>query len=647
MLPGTRLTLTVTSNRPLARGRVRVTPLGRGAPVEVELTPVKGQTNMAAGALEVDQPAALEISVTDIAGLDAQQPHRGRVEMLEDRPPRMTVLEPGRQAVATPGQVIPLRVRAEDDFGVTQVQWFRSVNQSVARPHNMLAPTPPEAAEAAEMKEASATQLPGAGGRVDLDDRFDLASLGAKVGDRIDYFFESRDNQPGQANFSTTRVFSVTIISEADFEKLVRQRVAQGTLLEQYSMLAKHLRYAEQLGEELRKATQDAFDRDDDSPATQKKLAEQADAFAGAMTKYQMALKQMLSTPAYFEIESALREQLRPQQKMLENMQRTLDVSRDRNRQNGGPGAPDLSAMLEIANTLSRLSRETQQNIAQPAQRIAEVTRLMALAARFAQLTQQQQELLKLADRFKDRNEQFTRVEQLQLQEIAARQQRIADELAKLRKDIATQRAKLPEDPQLEDFKTQIDLFLTAIEQFNIAADLRAAQDQFATLRGADGYAAASRALENMKKLVSDSIIQAGRQGLQQCLRFQPQLQQQTLASLEDLLAALNGGIQSGGSGYGMYGEQYALYGPDVQLAGAPASASGTGDNDDASATGETQHVNVQSPGREPSLSGEFPKLLPGQLPGPAAGGGNYPLQYRQAVADYFQAVAQTEEPQP
>ena len=95
------------------------------------------QNTVVTGAFVLTQPVAFDLSVRDVGNLDSAEPKRGRFNILPDRPPRLFVLEPGRDAVATPNIRVPVRVQAEDDYAVTRVVWLRSHNQSLERPLNL------------------------------------------------------------------------------------------------------------------------------------------------------------------------------------------------------------------------------------------------------------------------------------------------------------------------------------------------------------------------------------------------------------------------------------------------------------------------------------------------------------------------------
>lgn len=172
----TVLHLRVASNRPLKSGTLELTPLLGGGSRTITLEPTPSNPTIVAGDASIDQAAAYTIGVTDVAGQDSAEPRKGRITIDKDHRPQIIVLEPGRDAVATPHVSIPVRIAAEDDYAVDHVVWFRGFNRSIDRPLRMAARA--------------------SGRRVETEGSFNLADLGVRPGDTIDYFFEAVDNDP-------------------------------------------------------------------------------------------------------------------------------------------------------------------------------------------------------------------------------------------------------------------------------------------------------------------------------------------------------------------------------------------------------------------------------------------------------------------
>lgn len=183
---GTKVNFRVASNRPLKQGQLTLTPVLGGKVTQLLLRP-EDQNNIVAGGFTLTEPVVFSIGVRDVTDLDSVDPRQGRFNLLPDERPRLFVLEPGRDAVATPSIKVPVRVEATDDYGITRVAWLRGLNRSIERPFNM---------KLALKNGAQAVEAAGA---------FDFAQLGVRPGDIIEYYFEAADNDPKGPNLALSR----------------------------------------------------------------------------------------------------------------------------------------------------------------------------------------------------------------------------------------------------------------------------------------------------------------------------------------------------------------------------------------------------------------------------------------------------------
>src|SRR6185503_14767851 len=232
----TRLSFRVASNRPLKDGQLSLTPVLGGKPVAVTLKS-EATNNIVFGSFTLTAPTLFTLSVRDVDGLECAEPKRGQFNISPDQRPRIAVLEPGRDAVATPNIKIPVKVQAEDDFGVTRVVWLRGHNRSIERPFGMkVAPQ-------------------GGLQKVEASGAFDMGQLGVRPGDVIEYFFEAADNDPRGPNIAFTRPYRLEIISEEQYKQVLLRMAAKKALFEPYFKLGNWLRrLAERAREAERKA---------------------------------------------------------------------------------------------------------------------------------------------------------------------------------------------------------------------------------------------------------------------------------------------------------------------------------------------------------------------------------------------------------
>ncbi|HJQ79698.1 MAG TPA: hypothetical protein VJ828_07070, partial [Lacipirellulaceae bacterium] len=186
-LAGTEVEFTVTSNRPLGKGRLMLVPQGDTGS-EVTLQPVaKAELDEAAspedvatvsGSFRLEKPGRFELSVFDVDGLESVDRVTGTIAIAVDQRPVVRILEPKPLSLATPDIRLPVVIAAEDDFGITSLQLFRSLNGSSATP--MACEVAGSAAQHEEI------ELP-------------LDRFGLTPGDEIRLFARAEDNDPAGA----------------------------------------------------------------------------------------------------------------------------------------------------------------------------------------------------------------------------------------------------------------------------------------------------------------------------------------------------------------------------------------------------------------------------------------------------------------
>ena len=558
------------------------------------------------GGFTLGGPVAFSVSVVDVDGLVSRTPLRGRITVQPDERPRVFVVEPGRHAVATPEVVVPVRVSAEDDYAVEKVLWFRSHNGSVSRPHEMdLRPGPRGLPLSAE----------GAG-------EFDLGSLGVRPGDVIEYYAEAVDNYPRGPNLATSRILKLEIISVEEYRKILRMMAARKALLQAYETLSRWLKRLSERGKVLAEKV--------DEPGSLK----EARALARDLAEYREALAKVLGQPQMFDVEAHLRKELAEQRRRLKRLQRELDDALARG---------DLGAVARAARELAELSRYERQHVGEPVRHVKSVVEVLAMARKFVALTLEQRRLVKMAGRFRNRAGELSRIERMEMQELAHHERRIRGGLDGIVAELPGLLDALPKDAEYNDLRETADAFLVAVRAAGIADDLAAAAGGFADLDGKRACPKAESALEKMEKLVK-KCSPAGMGAPDFRTVFQPTLADAMSSSVDQILAAMGmgaaGGSGSGGSdGYSMFADDVALYGPHAEMSGGAGELGGVGSAAAGDGAGEarTDFRRDATDARDPGLdgTGARPRV---RLERDA----RFPLRYRTLVGEYFRVIAET-----
>lgn len=599
---GTRINFRVASNRPLKSGALTLTPVLGGKAITVPLPP-SAQTSTVAGSFTLAEPVWFSLTVSDVDGLSSLEPRKGRFNILPDERPRIFVLEPGRDAVATPSIHVPVRVQATDDYAVTRVVWLRGHNQSIERPLNLklTSKNGPQSVEAA-----------GA---------FELDKLGVRPGDVIEYYFEAADNYPKGPNVTVSRFYRLEIISEEQYLELLRQEAARQALFEPYFKLNSWLqRLAEQSRELEHIATAG-------SDAQKQSLAADTQALSADLEKYLDQLGKLLGEATMFDVEKSFRE-------TLVTRHTRVTALKDKLKQLAASGQLSASNLGEISDELNKLAATGENEVGQPARQIASVARLMARADTFVKLAEAQAELAKSLRRFGENTNNLSRMEQMEVQELARQQRMVQQGLRELLAGLSASLNELPAEPQYDVLRQEVTNFLAAVADAKIETDLGDAAKLLGDLDAAPASVIAQVAADEMAKLISKCNSVGDKAG--QCLHFQPKVQQAMGNTLKQILAAMGSGPrgQGGQNGYSLFNRDVGLYGPAAELAGEQGGKRG-GAGSGAGHGGEPLATDAADPGlKAPAGPGRVRMQLDAK----------FPLRYRDLVGDYFRAIAESED---
>lgn len=593
---GTRIQFRVASNRPLRGGSLTLTPVLGGKPKVVPLAR-RATPEQVEGEFVLNEAVAFSLQVQDVNGLSSLDGRQGRFHLRPDERPRLIVLEPGRDAVATPKFKVPITVQATDDYGVTRVVWLRGHNRSVERPFSM------------------ALTLKDRARQVETKGALDLARLGVKPGDVIEYYFEAADNDPKGPHLTLSKLYRLEVISEEQYQSILKQAAARQALFEHYLRLNQQL---QRLAEKARAAKQLEAQNDPSTPAAAKELAEELASLRDEMSK-------LLAQPKLFDIEDAFRDSLASEQQKLTHL---LELARRGSQSPPNPGQP----MRELADALSEISQQNDEQVGTPARHLAAVSALVARADSFVKLAHEQALLARLLKKFADRTDALSRLEQLEVQELAHQERRIRDALRRLLESLSELLEAVPDEPAYEPLRADVAKFIAAVGEGRIEDVLAEAAQALGKIDPVAGSALAQSAAEKMDQLIARCQSQQGQ--AQQCLqaRFRPRLSQMN-QTLSQVLSAMGvGSAGEGNDGYSMFNNDVGLYGPNQELAGEQGSPRGIGPGSPGKG-GAPAGSSVPEPGGSPPAAASRVRLQPNA---------RFPLRYRDLVGDYFRSISES-----
>lgn len=604
-LPGTKVQIWARSNRPLASGAMKAP----GVEQTIILHPVAHGSAEATGSFEITKAGRCELRVTDADGQTSTDVFQTPVTILPDERPFVRIIEPPAVSLATPTSVLPIMLSAEDDYGVSRLQLFRSLNDSRALPFDFELPKP------APARWSATHGLP-------------LPTYGLEPGDEIKLFARVEDNDPAGAKGFETPVIVIRIIAQEEFERLVRAKQGLAVLLAKYRAAQRRLENTADDVDRLQKKAKNkpgVADQEtkDELERLAKKMKQEAD-----------ALRKSAKQEFPYDIDKNLAQHLERLAKQLEDAgERVERLTREKNL-DGKELSQQLSGVLD---QLGKDRRQLEGEVMEPLARLEALHPLIEDQSRFVEIARRQRSLADRLDSLKDKDRTDDPAQRARMRDLQSEQQRIRTDLNRLLDDIETHVTKLPEDADLEMLKKSALDFVEQVRKSGAVEAMTDCEAGLAEFNGKRGHAGAKKAADLLEELLKDQEGANGMAGQALAgLRFQPGLAQGLGDTIEQLLAEAGLGRNQGNGSGGRSTQRNSM--DNVGLFGnLPGLADAQpGQGNQPGAPGAMRPGGVRDWSR-PAASDTGNNL---RLPAGAADVAA-PLPYRRRVADYFQRLAE------
>jgi hypothetical protein len=621
-LRGTKVALWATSNRPLGGGQIvlRSAPLaaghGAGSAGQVgpplpaaarrqsvlAMTPVAPGGCEVRGEFEITADAALECRVVDEAGQVSQQTVSTRITLLADQYPFVRILQPEPMALATPTAALPVVLSAEDDCGLSRLQLFRSLNES--------RPIPAEIGVGAPPPRRSERQV-----LLPLD-RFGLAP-----GDAIKLFARVEDNDPAGAKGSESQVVTVRIISQEEFDRLLRVRQGIEVLVSRYRESQRRMEALAQEAQELRKKLKQAPPGSPLGPEMREQLRR--------LEQLMQADAEALAKAARSRLPYDLDEQLSPEIGRVAAMTEAMAQELDKLQKQMDLLPGDLDKKLaDMADRLGAERRQFNQEAMEPLEYMEAVFPLLVDQSRFIALALRQKDLAERMAPLEGHDGEDDPRLKARMRDLEYEQAQIREALDELLDDIDDHATRLPIVPELEELRETSHQFAKDVRASGAAEAMRQAEAALSDFRGTRARQKGREAAEILDRFIGRCEGMEG-MGKGCLLAFRPVLARGLGNTVAQLLAEMGGSGSGGSSGFGTYG----LYG---QMSGMSGLGSGEY-GDSASRRGDRR-------GRQPgggNADRTSADASPAASAATAAGDATVPARYRQRVGQYFQRLAE------
>jgi hypothetical protein len=338
-LAGSEVEARVTSNRPLSGGEVTLTSprsLSRDKP-EIVVARANGGREVTLR-WKVKSPCIVRLDLKDITGANSAAPVELEQKMLPDNPPVVSLESPAGVTLATPESEVPLKMEMEDDLGLARIDLVRKLTGFRDRGRRLTD-------DAAEQVYA-------------LNEKLEMKKLGVEPGQTLELHAEAHDHNPSLMGIASSSVGRIQIISTEDYAELMRARTSLKEFQARFSAL-----------NEAVEQVREALDKGDRAAA---QLAmQQAQQLAEAMAKDFQA----------FDAEKQVAAEAQKIAQMMQNMQQRL-------------ASGSKEEMEKMEQELGEAAKRTQE-IKEKGKQLAEIGRVLEMAAEFKAMHAQQQRLTK------------------------------------------------------------------------------------------------------------------------------------------------------------------------------------------------------------------------------------------------------------
>lgn len=610
---GSEVVLELTSNRPLGSAILTFTPTRNGTaePVPVVTTgDISG--HVASFRFTASRSGKLSASIRDVRGTTSAKPSELTLTAVPDQAPVIDLVSPPPLLLATPKSQIPIDAKTTDDLGLARVQLVRTLSGFRDR-------SQPIASGLVKTRE------------LDVKNALDLAALGLDAGQTIELFVEAADHNPSLLGQGTSGIARIQIITESDYAARLRAQTTLREFSTRFQAIAETLRQANDALEKMDKA---ADANDPLAAETARQDAMEAHRQAAEL------LDKLAKDFSVFEIEKRLKDLA----------QKAADAARENLAQleKFDPKAAAADQHKAIREMRDRFGKNQPQMDAlqKDAATVAEAGKLLEMAAKFQQIYQTQQSLVKRMDTIATEiargNDQNKRL----LASLGDTQQKNREALDEFARELE-QRAASMQDPALQPMR---DSALEFVQQLKLSdpggvMDAAAGHARDGSSNDAATNAELARALMANLMESPDPFPQACKG---QCMKFSipnPDVSQTMQELLEGLMCQNpgmipnpgqgGGGIGAGGTGPtgsampGFSMSDLPVIGPErMHFQPASLGASGNGEAKPARpkplATHAESGTHKQSETRDGSSGAPDPETVP--------------AIYRDAVKRYFSA---------
>ena len=266
-LVGTQVDIEISANKTLARAALVLDDT-------LEIAATLDSTN-ARVSLDVHRAGQYHFSLTDLKGVTNRDPIRYAIQISEDLPPEVTLVDPGRDIDLPESRQVLLKAEASDDFSVEEVVLVHRVNDG--------------AVERLALANAAGREVP-------VRHIWDLTTTNLLPEDRVYYYLEVYDNdQVSGPKMGRSRQYALRFPSLYELYDDIQQAGENhlGQLEELAAEGRQHREYLERVRRSLLKREELSWEQKKELESTLERESERASTLEELATELEEAIEQM------------------------------------------------------------------------------------------------------------------------------------------------------------------------------------------------------------------------------------------------------------------------------------------------------------------------------------------------------------------
>ncbi len=474
-LKGSKVTVTLGSNRPLKEGRVQLTTAsGKPQDIDLKVADAVKKPNEVSGSFVADASGRMVFGIKDVDGIPSNDAKASALTVTHDLPPTAAITQPPRDGFVVEGYAMSARVTASDDYGLKSVRVhvlrFDEAQKPVARAYEKITLN-------------DTVELP-------LTEMF---TQPLKAGDEISFFAEVIDTHPSPPHLTRTEIRRLAVISKQDYNDFLRAEHTIADLEKKYDDLFEQFRELLEEQKKLADAAAELDKKPGDKEQREKQKQEQAK-LNEKLKKAAEAMEKFVSDAPLYDVEQDFADMLKEQAEKVRE-----SVAQNEQDMKEGDAKKMADAAKEHHERMAGAQEQTEQQIEKAIADAAEMQEMMDNFNRFGELHEAQELLTQQTNAYRDKP-RLDDNDKLAMQSLGATQREIREELRDLQQKLASDAAKHAEKfPKASGSCQSLADAIRELRMDNLAAS---ATDKMMKGDGAGGYDGADRLRLAMASLI-------------------------------------------------------------------------------------------------------------------------------------------------